>query len=120
MSARTNAALPASFLLRSIGGQRPEPALGHDLVGGLGGDEVLVVGERRAAGAEGPEEDLVLLERRRLEHDAHAVGQRPLGDPRRPSPTSSRRCQAWAASSSSGRVLTVSTYAVSVLRRRRS
>ena len=48
--------------------------LGDDLVGGRGCNEVLVAREGRAARAHGPEQDLVLLEGRWLEHDPHAVG----------------------------------------------
>ena len=60
--------------------ETPEPALADDLCRRFGGDEVLVARERRAARTEGAEQDLVLLERRRLQHDSHAVRQRPLGD----------------------------------------
>ena len=114
----TDAVLPASTLSRSLSeARRDRPARSRR--GGFGGDEVLVAGERRAARADRSEQDLVLLERRRLEHDAHAVGQRPLGDPERVrSSTCSTRARATGSGSSSGCVLTVSTYAVSGRRRR--
>ena len=58
-------------------------AVGHDRGGGGGRDEVPVAGERRATGAHGPKENLILLERRRLEYDPDTVGQPPLGDAQR-------------------------------------
>ena len=39
MSARTKAALPASFFPRSTLVSEPRPPLAHDLAGGFGGDE---------------------------------------------------------------------------------
>ena len=62
-----------------------------------------VARERRAAGADGAEQDLVLLEGRRLEHDADAVRQLPLGDAERLVRRSSRRpFRASASGASSG------------------
>ena len=72
--------LAGQLLLEVDGAEDAEAAGGDDLVGGVGRDEVPVLGERDAAGARGPEEDLVLLEIRRLQHDAGAVRERPLGD----------------------------------------
>ena len=110
MSALTNAVVPASTLSRSSRLSAAEPALRDDRVGGFGGDEVLVAGERRAAGADGAKQDLVLLERRRLEHHADAVGQPPLGDAEaRRSLEVVATAPAVGRRASSGCVLTVST-----------
>jgi len=53
----------------------------HDLRGRPRRHEVLITRERCSPGARRAEHDLVLLERRRLEHHLDAVGQVPLGDP---------------------------------------
>ena len=52
MSGRTNAVLPASFLLKSIATERAEAAFGDNLIRGFRRNVVLIAGERRAAGAE--------------------------------------------------------------------
>ncbi len=49
----------------------------HHRVGGGGGDVVFVFGQRCPAGSEGANQDLVVLEIRRLEEDAHPVGKLP-------------------------------------------
>ena len=54
--------------------ERSKPALFDDLGGGCRWNEVRVARERRAAGADRAEHDFILLERRRLQHDADAVG----------------------------------------------
>ena len=97
-----------------------EAAGGDDLRRGAGRDVVRVARERRAAGAGRAKQDLVLLERRRLEHDLHAVGQLPLGDADgvlRRGAGDRRRARA-AARAASPRP-TVSTYGCQLLRRRR-
>ena len=83
MSALTNAVVPASTFSRSSAAEAAKTALRDDHGGGFSGDEVRVARERGAARAHGPKQDLVLLERRRLEHDPDAVGQTPLGDAQR-------------------------------------
>ena len=57
-----------------------DAAGGDELRRGAGRDVILVARERGAAGAARGEQDLVLLERRRLQHDLDAVRQLPLGD----------------------------------------
>jgi hypothetical protein len=83
MSALTDAVVPGQHLIEIDPAERAETALRDHRIGRFRCDEVRVAGERQTAGADGAEDDLVLLERRRLEHDACAVGQRPLGDPER-------------------------------------
>ena len=80
MNGRADATLPVSILRRSIALNLPRPPLGNRPAPPSGRDEVRVARERRAAGAEGAEHHLVLLERRRLQHHLDAVGQLPLGD----------------------------------------
>ena len=72
--------LPGERLAQIDGAELADAAGDDRMRGGAGRDEVLIARERGAAGADRAEEDLVLLERRRLEHDLHAVGQLPLGD----------------------------------------
>ena len=57
-----------------------EAALRNHLVGGFRRDEVAIARQGRAARADSAEKNLVLLERRRLQHDANAIGEPPLGD----------------------------------------
>ena len=47
------------------------------------GNEILIACQRHPSRADRAKQDLVLLERRRLEHDANAIGQRPFGDAHR-------------------------------------
>ena len=54
---------------------------GHDHVRHARGEDVGIIGERRPPRREGAEQNLIFLQRRRLEDDRGAVGQRPLGDP---------------------------------------
>ena len=75
--------LPGQLLLEGDGAEPAQSPGGHDLVGGVGRHQVLVFGERDAARADGPHQDLVFLEIRRLEDDPGAVGQRPLDGPGR-------------------------------------
>ncbi len=58
----------------------PTPPAGIDVIGDARGNQVGIARERDAARRRGAEEDLILLEGGRLEHDGHAVRQRPLGD----------------------------------------
>ena len=53
---------------------------GNHVVGGARRDEVGIARQRRAAGRGGAKQNLILFQRRRLEDDGGAVGQRPLGD----------------------------------------
>ncbi len=60
----------------------PTPPAGTTASATRAGREVRVARERRTARRRGPEQDLILLQRRRLEHDRRAVRQRPFGDSR--------------------------------------
>ena len=60
-----------------------EPAFRDHFVGGEGGHEIAIRGERGPARTDGPEQHLVGLEVGRLEHHARAIRQPPLGDAER-------------------------------------
>ena len=71
----------AGQLLFELGGfEGSEPAASEDLRAPDAGGQVLVGEERRAAGAEGRKEDLVVLEVGALEDHLEAVFELPLGD----------------------------------------
>ena len=57
------------------------PPRRHDEIGDASRYVVRVVGQGRPARRRRAKHDLVLIERRRLEHDRRAVRERPLGDP---------------------------------------
>ena len=80
MNGRTATALPESSLSSVDRRQRADAAGRDHVVGDARGREVVVARERRAARRRRPEQDLIGLQRRRLEHDRGAVRQRPLGD----------------------------------------
>ncbi len=60
--------------------QLAEAALRNHLVGGFRRDKVPIARQGCAARADGTEQNLVLFERRRLQHDTNAIGEPPLGD----------------------------------------
>ena len=82
MNGRTPTALPESMLVEHHGAELADAAGRHDVVGDARREEVGVARERRAARRGGAEQNLICLQRRRLEHDGGAVRQRPLGDAR--------------------------------------
>ena len=105
---------PGENLLQIEPAEATETALRNDRIRGFRRNEILIARERRAPGADGAKHDLVLLERRRLQHDADAVGERPFGDAQR---VGARDVLATAPAvgrrASKGLLLAVSTYAVS-------
>ena len=81
MSARTDAVVPASTLSRSSRLKPPRPPCAITASAVSAGMKSSSLASDIASRTDRPEQDLVLLERRRLEHNANAVGQRPFGDP---------------------------------------
>ena len=65
--------LPGELLVQINFAERTEPPFGHDPVSRLGGDVILITGERGAARAERAKEDFILFEGGRLENHANAV-----------------------------------------------